>query len=715
LFRLQENLEEAQRIAKVGGWEYIVKTNELHWTKEVYRIHELPEDYQPVVSEAINFYAPESRPTITWAFEEAMKNGKPYDLELSLITAKGNHLWVRAIGQPHFKNGEIYKVTGVFQDITEQIQARQERDRMFSLSIDMICIAGFDGYFIELNPAWSQTLGWSDNELLSKPYMDFVHPEDIQATIEAAQQLSDNNPVISFENRYQCKDGSYRWLAWNSLVLPNERVIFAIARDVSQQKETEKMLRDAKEQAETANRAKSTFLANMSHELRTPLNAVIGFSQLMQRDSSLTPSQSENLSIINRSGEHLLALINDVLEMSKIEAGRAILNEVDFDLHHLLNDVYNMFRLRVEDKGLKLTINRSADVPRYIHTDEGKLRQVLINLLNNSVKFTREGSVTLHVDSLDYRSNAPRLKIYSISFEVEDTGVGIAAEELDNLFTPFVQTASGRESQQGTGLGLAISQQFVHLMGGEVDVSSQINQGTKFSFHIQATLAQPTDVEQEKHHRRVIGLEANQPVYRLLIVDDRSVNRQLLIKLLEPLGFELREAGNGMEALTEWKEWQPHLIFMDIQMSVMDGYEAIKQIKSIDQKTVIIALTASVFEEQQLLVSSTGCEAFIPKPFKEDDIFDKMAEYIGVRYIYETMDNVTTSLDEKSLSVASLKVLPTEWLKKFHQATLIADFNRQLVLVEQIQPQHPNLAKLLTELVNDFAYDELIELTEGAQ
>lgn len=408
-------------------------------------------------------------------------------------------------------------------------------------------------------------------------------------------------------------------------------------------------LKLAKDVADRASRAKSEFLANMSHELRTPLNAILGFTQLMHRDPSTLPEHQQYLEIISRSGEHLLDLINSVLEMSKIETGRIRLNETSFNLSELLYSLEQLFCLTATTKELLLTVERAANVPQFIKADEGKLRQALTNLLSNSIKFTEKGSVSLQVSA--FPSDASSL--LSLRFDVQDTGSGIASDELNQLFEPFEQTSSGIRASEGSGLGLPISQKLVNLMGGNITVNSRSGLGSLFRFEIPVHLvsmpqAQPAQCSPPK----VIGLAPNQPPYRLLVVEDSATNRLLLVTLLSRLGFEVMEAENGQVGLDLWAHWEPHLIWMDMQMPVMDGYEATKRIKATPrgQKTVIIALTASAFEEQRQFVLTSGCDDFVRKPFQRDELLTKLRQYLGVQYRYQEPDPVHDFVSPKGKS-----------------------------------------------------------------
>ncbi|MEA5570717.1 CHASE2 domain-containing protein [Calothrix sp. UHCC 0171] len=598
-------------------------------------------------------------------------------------------------------------------------------------------------------------------------------------------------------------------------------------------------LEKAKQQAEAANIAKSTFLANISHELRTPLNAILGFSQLLSHEEDLTREQQQHIKIINRSGKHLLELINDVLSMSKIEAGRTVLVEKNFDLYALLDSLQQMLQLRAKNKGLEFRFELIGNVPQYIYSDESKLRQVLINLLNNAIKFTPQGSVILRVrlqkpdqnqeytndvrkltiihkstislqqpESLSYvNSQKPEHQLFSeqnhhlsltqnqqqlprksgigilpipedlsqdrsresevtnnnyhnnefpknwqnqdlsvantlneqcLIFEVADTGFGIAPEDLDAIFNPFIQTDVGRKSSEGTGLGLAISREFVKLLGGDIYVHSKINQGSIFTFNIKFSLAHIHELEYSLPKPRVIGVAKHQPNYRILIAEDVLENRLLITKIIEPLGFEIQQATNGREVIEIWQNWHPHLIFMDIRMPELNGCQATKIIRELEKNirkqlksepeshhqlsTIIIALTASTFDEQKKNIFKAGCNNFLGKPFHEQQVYDIIAHYLKVNYEYKSEQNLQPKsnphieiLETSQISPDLFSTMPPAWLEELHFAALSLNDELAVELINQIPESQVILIQTLTNLVDNFRFDLIVSCIEKFQ
>ncbi|MES2177559.1 MAG: response regulator [Gemmatimonadota bacterium] len=461
-------------------------------------------------------------------------------------------------------------------------------------------------------------------------------------------------------------------------------------------------LRAAKDVADEASHAKSVFFANMSHEIRTPMNAVLGFAQVLERSTSLGAADRAHVQIILRSGEHLLSLINDVLDMAKIEAGRLTLRSSTFDLHALFDEVHRMIGLRARQKGLRFDVERASAVPRYVTLDEEKLRRILFNLLDNAVKFTSDGAVTMRMDVLS-REGEARLIV-----EVEDTGPGIRSEEIPLVFEAFAQTAVGAASREGTGLGMPLSLEYARLMGGDLVVRSEAGRGSVFRLDIPVASAEAASVHANTGARRIIRMVGPERL-RILVADDNRDNRMLIATLLDDVGLEYREVANGAEALALWETWQPHVILMDLRMPEIDGYEATRRIRSMDtgRRTKIIAVTASALDQKPERARDAGVDAFVWKPFTAEQLFEQIAAMTG--HALEYADDVPAPTGE-NLTRDRVATVDPELRARARSAVERADARGLAHAIDEMEARDPDLADALRSLAHGYEYDRLMEL-----
>ena len=464
-------------------------------------------------------------------------------------------------------------------------------------------------------------------------------------------------------------------------------------------------LTDATQKANAANQAKSEFLANMSHEIRTPLNAIVGFAQILENDPSLGPRQAEQARTIAGSSRHLLDLVNDLLDMSKIEAGRLSLAPSAFLLGDLLDEIESTFRARAEGKNLRFSFDRSDSLPVAISADVAKLRQIWSNLLGNAVKFTRSGRVVARIRSEPLPADPESVLLVA---EVEDTGPGIPHEDLPGIFDAFRQSAAGREAG-GTGLGLAITDRLLSLMGGSIDVESMPGIGCRFRFRLPVRRARDADAHKSSGNLRVRHLATGHPPVRVLAVDDQKANRLLLRDVLEPAGFEVRLAANGLDAISAFAEWHPHAVLMDLRMPGMDGYETIRRIQSLPNgaSVPIVAVTASVFGDDSGQIQSCGAAAVVRKPFHAEDVFGALQSILDLRFVYHR--------DSPAASAPSplpddLARIPGDLRLDMAQAVESGDMDRLRGAIDRLAPDFPALALGLGYLARQYDYETIARL-----
>jgi PAS domain S-box-containing protein len=584
---------------------------------------------------------------------------------------------------------------------------------------DAIFLTGLNHQITFTNPVTQDIFGYSPEEFVADSGLltRIAHPDYREKFAAYLERFATKAPPSEKPREWAWihKEGKTVFTENHSTKIHDEdrRLIGyqIIVRDVTERKQAELAMEQAKNTAEAANSAKSIFLANMSHELRTPLNSVLGFSQLMQTDKNLSDQQRNHLNIINRSGRHLLDLINNVLDMSRIEAGKTILELTDINLTTQIQDVVDMMRIKAKEKRLTLTCTLFPDFPEFVRADGGKIRQILINLLSNAIKFTDQGSVTLRLTSMNDPSGA-----ISLRGEVEDTGQGIGPEHLETVFQPFEYQIKSSE-QTGTGLGLAITRQYVELMGGEISVESELGKGSTFYFTaiIEPANQENIKVREQQITREVIGLKEPQLEWRILIAEDQFESQLVLKLLLERAGFKVLAVNEGEKAVQAFLDWHPHFIWMDRQMPRMDGLAAIQRIRELPggEKVKIATLTASAFKTQRDEVTAAGSDDFVSKPYRNYEIFDCMARHLNVHYIYEEK-RIPESSPVTTVTRDMMAVLPPELGEALRNAAVELDIDQSQEVLVRIAETQPELADGLSHLVQKFDFSTIKKLLDPA-
>ena len=551
-------------------------------------------------------------------------------------------------------NGKVVGIQGMFWDVTERVQAERDFDRLFAVSLDMMCISGIDGYFKRVNPAFEKSLGYKNDELLARPMIEFVHPDDRTATREAMEQLRRGIDLVGFENRSRCKDGSYRWLSW-TIPAPGDRevLLYSVARDATVRKRAELELRKAMAAAEAANEAKSDFLARMSHEIRTPLNAIIGMTELVLK-TPLNPRQNEYLGLVLESGEALLGVINDILDFAKVEAGKLELEKNVFQLRSCLSDALKPTIHRGLSEDVEFACDIRPDVPDVLVGDPGRLRQVVVNLVGNAAKFTENGEIVLEVKTESLQDDEVEL-----TFAVRDTGIGIQPDKLADIFEAFEQADTTTTRRHGgTGLGLAICRQLCELMRGRIWVESEYGKGTVFRFTARFGLGDEADIPQPAPTE---DLRRS----RTLLVDDSQTNLRVISEMLENWGLKYTAVPDAESALTELRKAHQqgcafNLLLADVNMPHVDGFELVEQVQADPSLTAtpVILMTSAQHEGDLARCEQLQVAAHLTKPLKQSDLLDAISK--SVRGSDVAAERQEDAAETEEAAVRPLRILLAE-------------------------------------------------------
>ncbi len=699
----ENHLKMALEAAKIICWEIDIKTDRIQGFGDVLNNKWIERDWEMSVNESLQHLTDDERRLFRNKMYPHYQKSDYFIFEHYFPSLKQ---WVFVSGKATEKiRNKNTKVIGVFLNITEEkmkdqylSEYKDQFENIIAHISDGLLIIDQKGLIKFANPAATN--------LLEKD-LDHLLNSELGIPITDSTEIEINHG-FNLKN-IELKSTITKWFG--------EDVYLVSLRDITSRKQQEIALYEAKEKAESANQAKSIFLANMSHELRSPLNAILGFSQLLENAQNLDQKQKKKVKIINNSGEHLLNLINDILDLTKIESGSIYIQENEFNLITKIDNLQELFAIKAQEKNLEFQFTIDPNVPHFMLGDRLKIRQILINLISNAIKYTQRGGVYITFNYLEKDDQEIlNIKENILLVKVEDTGVGIAEGEISHIFEPFVQTKSGKDSQVGTGLGLAITYKYLQLLGGDIEVKSTPNKGSIFTIKIPIKPIFEQGSFCEILEQKVIGLASNQPQYKILIVDDNMINRELIKEWLIDFNFEILEAGNGREAVEKNEVFAPHLIFMDIKMSVLNGIEATKIIKArMKEKQEVypkvIALTASAFEQEKDQIL-TFCDSIIIKPLTENRLFSEMGLQLGLIYEYEKQEKNKVK-ESQNLSLAqNLLTLKLEIVIDLQRAIFTLDENSIKEIIETVNQENQLLADQLTEQINNYNYELILSIID---
>ncbi|MES0489871.1 MAG: PAS domain S-box protein [Leptospirales bacterium] len=746
----KELLDQAQKIAQIGSWSYDIGNQKFTLSDQVFNIFQMTDTEKEIIKSdftyLFKFIHPEDRNFVEDAIRKAKDKFKVYNINHRFIDKQGIE---RIIHQEaaivNDKAENALHLVGTIQDITEIKTTQAElmeykalwkalsaSERRLKIVLEGARLGSWEADLNERIVSFDEMKCIqhgikSKGKVLSfSKYITHVHSKDISKINTSLLDIY-RGKKDDYKVEYRTRDG--KWLLAIAAVTRRDEnkkpwKLSGVTVDINEIKIAQNELLIAKQKAEGADRLKSTFLANMSHELRTPMNAILGYSRFLSRGENLSSKQKNDIEIINRSGVHLLNLINDVLSMSQIEAGRAIIHLQDFNFRIMLHEIEELVRYRVEQKGVKFITTCDKYLPQMIKGDKQKLHQVLLNLLNNSEKFTNKGYVHLRVKKVDETTDHKLFysnKTCTIEFEIEDTGKGIPESDKVSIFNPFHHASNKKTSDEGTGLGLAISKQYVQLMGGNLQLKAKADKGAIFHFKINVEVSDKKGEFAESTTDNFVILSPGQPSYKILVVENNNYNRRLLVRLLGDAGFIMEEAVNGEEGIKRYKEWNPHLIVMDMRMPVMDGYMATKKIRKMESEsehTPILSLTANAFDTDQKEILEAGCDEFIRKPFHDKVLFDLIAKHLGVSYQKHTSvkkeKKKVTATHTDLLSPENLEEIPLDHLNRLVYATENLDVTKTQNVIKVIETNHQDIAFALRSLAKEFKYNQIWTLVQNA-